>query len=66
MAKINPYQKVLNDMEKKISISYKKLSKNMFKNAPLKTLQKDINELMLLLGEANYLAKECKQIKRKK
>ena len=65
-SKLDPYQKMLKDMEKKLSSSYKKLSSNMLKNAPLKTLQKDAHELMLLLGETNYLAKECKRMKKKK
>lgn len=60
------YQKVLKDMEKKLSKAYKILSSSMLKNAPLKTLQKQAHELMLLLGETNYLAKECKKMDKNK
>jgi len=62
---INPYQKVLGEMEKKLNKSFQKMSKNMLKKTPLKTMQKDMHELMLLLGETNYLAKECTRIKKK-
>lgn len=57
-------QNPLIDLEKRITKSYKKLSSHILKNAPYKTLQKESAELMILLGEANYLAKECKRIKK--
>jgi len=64
--KKNPYQKVLIDMEKKLSESFKSLSEDMQKSSDIKIIQKDVHELMMLLGEANYLAKECKRIKKEK
>lgn len=64
MAK-NPYDKVIKEMKKKISASYKKFTQNISKKAPLKTLQKDSAELMMLLGEVNYLVKECERMHKK-
>ncbi|KPK33559.1 MAG: hypothetical protein AMS24_00775 [Chlamydiae bacterium SM23_39] len=59
-----PYQKALINMEKKLSKSFKNLSRDMLKSSEIKIIQKDVHELMILLGEANYLAKECKKIKK--
>ena len=64
--KKNPFQKKLFDIEKRITKSYKNLSSHILKNSPYKTLKKESQELMMMLGEANYLAKECKRIKSKK
>jgi hypothetical protein len=60
-----PYQKALFNMEKKLSKSFSKLSKDMRKNANLKILNNDTNELMMLLGETQYLTKECKRMRKK-
>ena len=60
-----PYQKNLEEMEKKIAICFKKLSKDMLKDAPIDILRKECKELLLLLGEINYLAKECRMMKKK-
>jgi hypothetical protein len=61
--KILEYQKILKSMEKKLSQSFKKLSSNMLKNAPVNTIKKDSHDLLMLLGEVNYLTKECKKMK---
>lgn len=63
--KINPYLKVFAQMERKLEKAYKKMREHMLKNASLEILQKDTHELMLLLGETNYLAKECKKFESK-
>ena len=60
-----PYQKILFSMEKRLNKSFNKLSKDMKKNANLTILRNDANELMMLLGETHYLAKECKRLKKK-
>ena len=64
--KKNSHEKVLKDMEKKILASFKKIKENINKDAPLSTLKKNSAEMMLLLGEINYLAKEIKKANPKK
>lgn len=66
----NPYLKTLKTMEKKLNHSFKKLNSDIKKGANYKTIQKDNTELLLLLGECNYIAREChffdKKIKKQK
>lgn len=62
--KVNPYTKVFAQMERKLAKCYNKMREHMIKHASLETLKKDTHELMLLLGETNYLAKECKKFKK--
>jgi hypothetical protein len=60
--KTNPYAKMYSQMEKKLAKCYENLRQDMLKHASLETLKNDTHELMLLLGETNYLAKECRKL----
>ena len=42
----------------KIEKSYKKLNDDVKKHAPYRTIEKDNNELLMLLGECNYIVRE--------
>ena len=64
--KRSPYQNPLEDVAYRIKNSYKKLEKNVYKKVPLKIIKKDSDDLMLLLGELNFLAKECKETEKPK
>ncbi len=66
-----PYVKMWQMLEKKLDNAFVQLKKDIYKNKGLKTIQKDKNEIVLLLGECNYLTREClhwsrQQKKRKK
>ncbi|MBN1914705.1 MAG: hypothetical protein JW769_02315, partial [Parachlamydiales bacterium] len=58
-SQINPYHKKYQEMNDKLHQMYQKLDKDFQKKAPIATLTKDTQELMLLLGECNYIAREC-------
>lgn len=62
---INPYTKKYHEMEKKLQQTYQKLDKDFQKNAPISILTKDTQELMMLLGECNYIARECHLFEKK-
>ena len=51
-------QKEIKTHIKKIEKAHKKLNKDIRKNASQKIIEKDNYELLLLLGECNYLIKE--------
>lgn len=61
---LDTHHKQLSTMNKKIDKTYSKLSKDIKKKANLKTIQKDSNELLLLLGECDYLVNELKKEKK--
>ena len=62
-----PYAKELFAMEKKLAKSFQKLKTDMkSKNPNLKKIIGDYNELMLLMGEANYIARECYRFRKQK
>ena len=64
--KINPYGKALEEMEKKLNKSYRKLACDIKKKAPITTIKKDSHDLLIHLGECNYLMQECKKIAKKR
>ena len=48
-------------LQRKVDQAWNKLRLNVKKKAPASTIAKDRNRLMLLLGECNYMARECAQ-----
>jgi len=62
----NPYLKTFNSMQHKLKKADETLKKDLKKkNINWKKVQADSNKLMLLLGECNYIAQECKHCKKK-
>ncbi len=62
----NPYWKTFNSMQHKLKKADELLRKDLNKkNINWKKVQADSNKLMLLLGECNYIAQECKHCKKK-
>jgi len=57
----NPYATEFMHIQKEIKKAYNKLAKDLKNHASPKTLQKDNNNLFLLLGECHYLARQCWQ-----
>jgi len=45
-------------MKKRIEKSLNNLKKDIKKNAPIEQLEKDNNELLMLLGKCNYIVRE--------
>jgi hypothetical protein len=56
---------VFRELQKKASKAWSKLRSDANRKAPPEILLQDRNNLLLLLGECNYLAGECMRIKRK-
>ena len=54
----NDYKGEMLDMRRKIDKSYKKLDQDLKKHAPYSTIEKDQNQLLMLLGECNYMVRE--------
>jgi hypothetical protein len=46
-------------IERQINAAWAKLQNDVKRRAPQQTLLEDKNQLMLLLGECNYMAREC-------
>ncbi len=46
-------------LQKKIDQTWNRLRLNVKKKAPASAIAKDRNQLLLLLGECNYMAREC-------
>ena len=62
----NPYWKTFESMQNELKKANDVLKKDLKrKNINWKKVQKDSNKLMLLLGECNYIAQECKHCKKK-
>lgn len=53
-------------LQKKVDLAWDKLKNDIKKKASPKVLIKGKNELLLLLGECNYMANECMRIMGKK
>ncbi|HSX38288.1 MAG TPA: hypothetical protein VLE95_05600 [Chlamydiales bacterium] len=53
---------VYKDLHKQADKAWNKLRADVKRNAPPHVLMADRNNLLLLLGECNYLAGECKRI----
>lgn len=45
-------------MKKRIELSFNKLKNDIKNKAPLDKIEKDNNELLMLLGECNYVVRE--------
>lgn len=60
----NPYREKLEKMEKDLSKTYNKLSNDLSKGARFNIIQQDNKELLMLLGECNFIARECEQFKK--
>ena len=56
----NPYFKDLKAVEKKLKTCWTKLNRDTRNNANLSVIARDNDELMLLLGECNYLVNQFK------
>jgi len=52
------WQPHLDQMKKKLDIALKKLQKDVKNKAPFNVIEKDNNEILLLLGECNYYVRE--------
>ncbi len=61
----NPYKIQLVSIEKKIDKTYKKLNNHIKKHASYDVIEQDNNELLMLLGECNYLVREFHQFQKK-
>lgn len=46
-------------LQRKVDQAWNKLRLNVKKKAPASAIAKDRNRLLLLLGECNYMAREC-------
>jgi hypothetical protein len=51
--------KAYEDLKKQVHRSWKKLKSDFKKKAPAKTTARNTRQLLLLLGECNYMAREC-------
>jgi len=55
----NSHWAVFRDLQNKADQAWEKLRANVQRRAPPEILTRDRNHLLLLLGECNYMAKEC-------
>jgi hypothetical protein len=60
------YWKAFRELKAKADKAYKRLQSSMKKKSDPATLLRHRNELLLLLGEANYMAKECARLAKAK
>lgn len=51
--------KAYKDMQKKVNTAWSKLQTHAKQKASPQTILRDRNNLLLLLGECNYLSREC-------
>ena len=49
-------------LQKQVDKAWSKLRADVLKNANPQTLMRDRNQLLLLLGECNYMTRECMRI----
>jgi hypothetical protein len=61
----NPYHQAEKEWSQKATKTFNKLCANMKKSHNLNIIRKDFHDLLLLLGEWNYVARECKSIDKK-
>ena len=54
------------ELQGRVDKAWTKLRSDVKKKASAQVILKDRNELLLLLGECNYMAKECMRVSRKK
>ena len=52
-------------LQKKIDVAWAKMKKDVKNKASVSVLTRDKNQLLLLLGECNYMARECKKCAKK-
>ena len=53
------YWKTYRDLQKKVDKAWDKLQMDVKRKAPANVLIRNKNQLLLLLGECNYMAREC-------
>lgn len=63
---LGAYWNVYRELQKKIDQAWVKLRSDVKRKAASHVILEDRNNLMLLLGECNYMAAECKRIINKK
>lgn len=63
--KVNPFTDEFIDLQGKLDKAYKQLKKDVENKSDMKKIQKDYNEFVLLLGEINFVTKECWRIQNK-
>lgn len=51
--------KAYNELQKRVDKAWEKLQADVIRKAPASVLIRNKNELLLLLGECNYMAREC-------
>ena len=64
----NPFEKNYNKLEKELKKNLEKFKKDIIKSKSSYTydeLSKEASQILLLLGEMNYIAKECQKHKSK-
>lgn len=54
------------EMQKQVDRAWAKLRANVKRKASPQTLIRDKNNLLLLLGECNYMARECMRVSRRR
>ncbi|NGX56346.1 MAG: hypothetical protein K1060chlam5_00584 [Candidatus Anoxychlamydiales bacterium] len=59
------YKKQFEDIEKKINKACKKLNSHIKKNEPYEKIEADNNEILMLLGECNYMVREFHNYQKK-
>lgn len=65
--KVSPmsYFNAMNRLEKKINNACERLTNHIRKNANISAIRKDRNQIALLLGECNYIARQCTHFQKK-
>jgi hypothetical protein len=58
--------KAYRDLHKRADAAWTKFRKDLKQSAGPNVLMRDQNHLLLLLGECNYMARECQRIANKK
>jgi hypothetical protein len=56
------YWAVFKALQKKADLAWEKLRANVKRQAKAEIILKSRNELLLLLGECDYMARECKKV----
>jgi hypothetical protein len=59
------YWEAYKQLQKRVDAAWDKLQQNVLKKASPSVLIRDKNNLLLLLGECNYMARECMELSAK-
>jgi len=60
------YWKAFRELQSKADKAWKRFHSSVKKKAGFATISRDRNQLLLLLGECNYMAKECARLAKMK